>query len=627
MKKLKQITLYIALFVAVLSNAYAQTFSIDDDGLAGALKSKFPQTYLYENTFSETEALKVYGNVDLTEKNIQSLKGIEYFKNLNSVDLRLNNLSFLDLLPLLEFENYTSIFRLYPQKTIALPDTYNFRYGNDAKIEIDDFENYNGTSFEWFLNGLLVKRTENPILEFQEIKLSQQGVYTCTIRHNSFPQLAIYTNPFTINIDEQPAYTCFDASLASIETKRKDCLNGNDIVVNYSSIKLGSANELEYMSLLSFNTNQLITRTSGHSFSGLKDSLYKLVIQDPNNCIDTVVIRNNYEPCDAPIKCFDDTRFEYLIENNCINGNSIHLFTNLITAGTSQYIQTALLNSDKKLFSTIQNTINGLKDSIYYIAIYDENKCTDTLLVVNEYDTCDVSCPEFNPESITLQTGHTTQSSILDLSPSQFYTTDDQSEYSILGNHTELSENSYTNFEDSTILVEIHISNLCTDTVSIHISPIKCPEFTSSDLPYTISKGNCYDGNEVLLDSSFLIDNKMEIKNLNKIQNTNYNLQFPQENLTFSLITSDNCVHPIVIDLENEPCKDNIIIASHQDMNRFYIDQEGDTQIYDTNGTLIKTLQTPEYWDGTDKYGNTVPMGDYYIISGDIFAITISVFH
>ena len=48
----------------------------------------------------------------------------------------------------------------------------------------------------------------------------------------------------------------------------------------------------------------------------------------------------------------------------------------------------------------------------------------------------------------------------------------------------------------------------------------------------------------------------------------------------------------------------------------FYFDEIGIGTIYDRYGRVVKEIQFPGYWDGTDKNGKLVTSG-YYIIKLD----------
>ncbi|MCP4521287.1 MAG: hypothetical protein GY827_06300 [Cytophagales bacterium] len=52
------------------------------------------------------------------------------------------------------------------------------------------------------------------------------------------------------------------------------------------------------------------------------------------------------------------------------------------------------------------------------------------------------------------------------------------------------------------------------------------------------------------------------------------------------------------------------------DYDTFFIKETGSAQLISEKGELVKELETPEYWDGTDNNGNSLPLG-YYILLVD----------
>lgn len=47
----------------------------------------------------------------------------------------------------------------------------------------------------------------------------------------------------------------------------------------------------------------------------------------------------------------------------------------------------------------------------------------------------------------------------------------------------------------------------------------------------------------------------------------------------------------------------------------YFIPHEGTVSIYNRDGILIKELETPAYWDGTDAQGRHLPMGNYLLVT------------
>ena len=56
----------------------------------------------------------------------------------------------------------------------------------------------------------------------------------------------------------------------------------------------------------------------------------------------------------------------------------------------------------------------------------------------------------------------------------------------------------------------------------------------------------------------------------------------------------------------------------------YYLQDAGKTSIFDRAGKLIKTLKTPEYWDGTDDQGNLSVPGIYFLVVNDETTRTVT---
>ena len=59
--------------------------------------------------------------------------------------------------------------------------------------------------------------------------------------------------------------------------------------------------------------------------------------------------------------------------------------------------------------------------------------------------------------------------------------------------------------------------------------------------------------------------------------------------------------------------------------DEYFIPHEGSVKIYNRDGTLLKELTTPAYWNGQSDAGDALPMGNYFIITdtGKVVNITI----
>lgn len=631
----RKLVLTILSLLLIPAFSWAGGFTIEDSAVAATLKQQAPELYITEHTFSEEGANTFTKPLYLSNLNIDDTEWLIHFINASYLDLRNNNLSFQDLFILeTKIEDFSNRVSYFPQNEITVPANITQSYGTKltARLDIDDASPNN--IYEWFQNGLLVSRTETPEIIIDSITLADAGAYMCKIRNSAFPNLILMTNTFNITVDgyDSTNIKCFDASNVSIETKLKSCEFGNDIVIDYSSIVLGNSS-LKSMSLLNYHTKELLYKTEGHYFASLKDSLYSLVIKDLNNCTDTVTIRNKYESCEDSIQCFDISKFDYVLENNCDEGNLLFLFEDAVKPGTSDKINFDIIDFQGDTIKKINGLSTGLKDSLYYIVISDENKCVDSFTVFNQYKECPpIVCPEINTNVYTIVEDCEFGNSII-LSPSNFYEDDVIFEYVIASKtHFENStDTTYTNLKKDIYYLIVSNQAICYDSITIinDYSPCEILCADLSTLDYEISQQHCLTGNSFLYDSTTITPgtfaHHISIRDEDDLEITNL---FGLKNSTITLSVTDHktCHDSITIDVNFTPCEDNVIIASDENNNKFYIDSEGITRIYNSAGALIHSISTPSYWYAEDKNGQPVPAGDYYLITDDQSGITVSVF-
>lgn len=64
-----------------------------------------------------------------------------------------------------------------------------------------------------------------------------------------------------------------------------------------------------------------------------------------------------------------------------------------------------------------------------------------------------------------------------------------------------------------------------------------------------------------------------------------------------------------------EPCNKDDVFSPNNDgwKDTYYVAEDGIAKIYDLTGAEVGQFTAPNYWDGTDKYGNPL-QGGYYVI-------------
>lgn len=59
--------------------------------------------------------------------------------------------------------------------------------------------------------------------------------------------------------------------------------------------------------------------------------------------------------------------------------------------------------------------------------------------------------------------------------------------------------------------------------------------------------------------------------------------------------------------------------------DEYFIPHTGFIQVFDRNGTLLRKIETPAYWDGRDDSGNLLPMGNYLMVTNTNKAVNITI--
>ena len=105
--------------------------------------------------------------------------------------------------------------------------------------------------------------------------------------------------------------------------------------------------------------------------------------------------------------------------------------------------------------------------------------------------------------------------------------------------------------------------------------------------------------------------------------------EVPEGVYTVQVIDDSGCIaeYEQKIKVEQKCLEDYPVFSPDGDNieDTYFIPHEGTVSIYNREGQLIKILETPAYWDGTDAQNHPVPMGNYVLVteSGRPVNITI----
>lgn len=64
----------------------------------------------------------------------------------------------------------------------------------------------------------------------------------------------------------------------------------------------------------------------------------------------------------------------------------------------------------------------------------------------------------------------------------------------------------------------------------------------------------------------------------------------------------------------HQNCENHVIAPNREEANKYYFENQGEIEIYDRTGELVKSLQGPAEWHGRNETGRQVPMGSYQVL-------------
>ena len=185
-------------------------------------------------------------------------------------------------------------------------------------------------------------------------------------------------------------------------------------------------------------------------------------------------------------------------------------------------------------------------------------------------------------------------------------------------------------FNDQSLGVSLMDESGCVATDSIYVD-VKVIEFPA--VQFQKEDATCWLEGNIHIESVQVNNNVGMLKY--RVQNTLNGITYddlediPEGQYNLEVVDDRECMatynEPITI---TQRClEDYPVFTPNGDAveDTYFIPYEGSVQIFDVNGTLIRRLNTPAYWDGTDDSDNPLPMGTYAIItdSGKIVNITI----
>ena len=131
-------------------------------------------------------------NLKLLLINNNSLTNLPDFTglvNLQNVDLRYNQLTFEDIIPLVSNPLYTSAFIVFPQDSLGIKETIVQNEGSAFTFNLNIDETTFSNTYDWYKDGLLIYSGTTNAYTINEVRPSDAGEYYCIISNNSKSEL------------------------------------------------------------------------------------------------------------------------------------------------------------------------------------------------------------------------------------------------------------------------------------------------------------------------------------------------------------------------------------------------------------------------------------------------------
>ncbi len=166
------------------------------------------------------------------------------------------------------------------------------------------------------------------------------------------------------------------------------------------------------------------------------------------------------------------------------------------------------------------------------------------------------------------------------------------------------------------------------DSVYVEVIPLKVENFD-----YSQEEADCWKDGQLVVNQvatnygasglNYSLVNKLNNKVVNDLEN------IPDGLYKLELTNEDNCraIAEEEITITQKCLEDYPVFSPNQDgqEDEYFIPYEGKVQVFDRNGAIVKELETPAYWDGTDSEGNPLSMGNYVIVTDSGRPVNITI--
>lgn len=292
-------------------------------------------------------------NLDVYLNQLDSCPKFTALPNLTKLVTSDNLFTFDDILPNINFSNYTYIF----QSIAGTPQTLTTTENMIFTLHLDFDDTVTTSIYYWYKDGTLFDSTLTNSYTINPVQTSHAGIYTVAIVNKIATQLVLTTHPITLIV--QPSNNCLSGISSSSNIS---CFGMND-----GSITITPTNGTAPFTYQWFPN----TTETDSIATNLSAGQYIVTATDANNCtlIDTILI-NEPTSISANLSSFPTT---------C--GNSEGIALSSPTGGAGSYIYNWNTNSAQS-----NDTIFSLLTGTYTITVTDANSCIiiDSISVLDD---------------------------------------------------------------------------------------------------------------------------------------------------------------------------------------------------------------------------------------------------
>lgn len=597
--------LYIIGVLFISNSLFAQTTFVPDANLRRVLVSRYPFYLDFNQNIKDAQAATLTTGLDCSFQNVSDLTGLSKFTGINSFSCQLNSISNIDLIT--SFPNLVNLY-CFNNNITKLPELNTLTklaYISCGSNKLTAMPDLSSNILVWYLDC-----SHNSISEIKGLS-TLVNLQTLLIFENNFDSL-----PDLSKLTKLQTIICHRNKLKAI--------SGLQYLTELTQLTAGENNfeSLPDMSALTKMNQINIWKTALKAAPDIRNmaNLFQLSLES-NDLTEAPNFAGN--PKLRIIK---------------LNGNKISKITDI-----------SACKNNLKVLKLSDNLLDSIPDLSSFSPM-------DTLTIENNRLTFEDVIPVVKNNSITYKTYAPQQAFGIDqevmLTEMQTYEYDFGIDKAVLGNEYTWYKNGVfylktsspklyfqqTKLADSGIYTcEVRNAQaplLILKSKSLTINVKKC--FDLSKLSYTATDYNCNIGAIVTIDESSILGGQTpfsytlistELGSLhyaynNKISNlfeNRYTLEVKDKTgckATYEFITLKG--------KKGTECKNLVLSDDDNSSNKSVLfDEVGVAKIYDKQGQLIKTLATPNIWDGKNQSGEFVP--GYYVIdlNGTIMNITL----